>query len=296
MAQDVLNALTLGSLYLLFALGMSLAWGTIGILNFAHGSIFMFAAFTAHLVVREVSLPMPVMLLIGVLGGAVLSLLVQLLVFEPIQRRAKDHRQAELQILVGGIGIAIVPLAIAQNRTGSVPFGYSNGTFRVDTYDLGFLRISNVQIVTLVAAFGLALLIGWWLKAARPGLALRGIGVDAEVASLMGVDRRRLALLTMAVAGALAGLAGVLLTYYLGSIAPETGDAFLLKAFAAIILGGVGSIAGVVLGAVVLAGIETLVLVTTSGTWTPAIAFGVIFLMLLVRPNGLLGRQEVRRT
>ena len=163
MAQDVLNALTLGSLYLLFALGMSLAWGTIGILNFAHGSIFMFAAFTAHLVVREVSLPMPVMLLIGVLGGAVLSLLVQLLVFEPIQRRAKDHRQAELQILVGGIGIAIVPLAIAQNRTGSVPFGYSNGSFRVDTYDLGFLRISNVQIVTLVAAFGLALLIGWWL-------------------------------------------------------------------------------------------------------------------------------------
>ena len=90
--------------------------------------------------------------------------------------------------------------------------------------------------------------------------------------------------------------AGVLLTYYLGSIAPETGDAFLLKAFAAIILGGVGSIAGVVLGAMVLAGIETLVLVTTSGTWAPAIAFGVIFVMLLVRPNGLLGRQEVRRT
>ncbi|MGY1743547.1 MULTISPECIES: branched-chain amino acid ABC transporter permease [unclassified Blastococcus] len=296
MAQDVLNALTLGALYLLFALGMSLAWGTIGILNFAHGSIFMFAAFSAHLIVREVSLPMPAMLLIGIAIGAVLSLLVQLLVFEPIQRRAKDHRQAELQILVGGIGIAIVPLAIAQHITGSVPFGYSNGTFRTDTYDLGFVRISNIQIVTLVAAFGLALLIGWWLKAARPGLALRGIGVDAEVASLMGVDRRRLALLTMSVAGGLAGLAGVLLTYYLGSIAPETGDAFLLKAFAAIILGGVGSIAGVVLGAVVLAGIETLVLVTTSGTWTPAIAFGVIFLMLLVRPNGLLGRQEVRRT
>jgi branched-chain amino acid transport system permease protein len=275
---------------------MSLAWGTIGILNFAHGSILMFSAFTAYLVVREVALPMPMLLLIGAGVGAVLSLLVQVLAFEPIQRRAKDHRQAELQILVGGIGIAIIPLAIAQHITSSVPFGYSGGTFRVDTYDLGFLRISNVQIVTLVAAFGLAAVIGWWLKAARPGLALRGIGVDPEVASLMGVDRRRLALLTMAVAGALAGLAGVLLTYYLGSIAPETGDAFLLKAFAAIILGGVGSIAGVVLGAVILASIETFVLVTTSGTWAPAIAFGVIFLMLLVRPNGLLGRQEVRRT
>ena len=113
---------------------------------------------------------------------------------------------------------------------------------------------------------------------------------------MMGVDRRRLALLTMAVAGGLAGLAGVLLTYYLGSISPETGDAFLLKAFAAIILGGVGSIAGIVVGAMVLAGIETYVLVTTDGSWTPAIAFGLIFLMLLVRPNGLFGRQEVRRT
>jgi len=295
MAQDVLNALTLGSLYLLFALGMSLAWGTIGILNFAHGSIFMFAAFTAHLLVQEVALPLPAMLAVGVVVGAVLSLVVQVLAFEPIQRRATDHRKAEMQILVGGIGIAIIPLAVAQYLTGSVPFGYSAGTFRVSTWDLGLVRLSNVQLVTLVAAFGLAAVIGWWLRAARPGLALRAIGVDAEVASMMGVDRRR-ALLTMAVAGGLAGLAGVLLTYYLGSIAPETGDAFLLKAFAAIILGGVGSIAGVVIGAMVLAGIETLVLVTTSGTWAPAIAFGVIFLMLLVRPNGLLGRQEVRRT
>jgi branched-chain amino acid transport system permease protein len=296
MAQDVLNALTLGSLYLLFALGMSLAWGTIGILNFAHGSIFMFAAFAAHELVRNVSLPMPVMILVGTLVGAALSLLIQVLAFEPIQRRAADPHKAELQILVGGIGIAIIPLSIAQYVTKSVPFGYSNGSFRVVTYDLGFLRITNVQVVTLVAALGLAAAIGWWLRATRPGLALRAIGVDAEVASIMGVDRRRLALLTMAVAGGLAGLAGVLLTYYLGSIAPETGDGFLLKAFAAIILGGVGSIAGVVVGAMVLAGIETLVLVTTSGSWAPAIAFGLIFLMLLVRPRGLLGRQEVRRT
>ena len=296
MAQNLLNALTLGSLYLLFALGMSLAWGTIGILNFAHGSIFMFSGFVAYELVLRTPLPMPAMIAIGVVVGAGLSVLCQVLAFEPIQRRAADPNKAELQILVGGIGIAIIPLASAQHITKSVPFGYSAGTFRTITYDLGFVRISNVQMVILVAALGLAGVIGWWLHSTRPGLALRAIGVDPEVASIMGVDRRRLALLTMAVAGALAGLAGVLLTYYLGSVAPETGDGFLLKAFAAIILGGVGSIAGVVVGSMVLAGIETLVLVTTSGTWTPAIAFGLIFLMLLVRPRGLLGRQEVRRT
>lgn len=300
MAQDVLNALTLGSLYLMFALGMSLAWGTIGVLNFAHGSIFMFAAFGAHLVVQVVALPMPAMILVGVVIGAALSLLVQVLAFDPIQRRAAAHHgdqhKAQLQIIVCGIGVASIPLAIAQYVTRSVPFGYSAGTFRVTVHELGIVRVTDVQIVILVAAFGLAALIAWWLRAARPGLALRAIGVDPEVAAMMGVDRRRLALLTMAVAGGLAGLAGVLLTYHLGSIAPETGDAFLLKAFAAIILGGVGSIAGVAIGALVLAGIETLVLVTTSGAWAPAIAFGVLFVMLLVRPRGLLGRQEVRRT
>lgn len=296
MAQDVLNALTLGSLYLLFALGMSLAWGTIGVLNFAHGSIFMFAAFGAHLAVQVVPLSMPVLVAIGVGVGAVLSLAVQVLAFEPIQRRASDPHTAQLQIIVCGIGIAGIPLAIAQYVTRSVPFGYSAGTFDVTVYDLGAVRVTDVQVVILVAALGLAVLIGWWLRAARPGLALRAIGVDPEVAAMMGIDRRRLALLTMAVAGGLAGLAGVLLTYHLGSIAPETGDAFLLKAFAAIILGGVGSIAGVAIGAMVLAGVETFVLVTTSGLWAPAIAFGVLFLMLLVRPRGLLGRQEVRRT
>lgn len=296
MAQDVLNALTLGSLYLLFALGMSLAWGTIGVLNFAHGSIFMFAAFGAHLAVRAVPLSMPVMVAIGVGIGAVLSLAVQVLAFEPIQRRARDPHKAQLQIIVCGIGIAGIPLAIAQYVTRSVPFGYSAGTHEVAVYDLGAVRVTDVQVVIVVAALGLAALIGWWLRAARPGLALRAIGVDPEVAAMMGIDRRRLALLTMAVAGGLAGLAGVLLTYHLGSIAPETGDAFLLKAFAAIILGGVGSIAGVAIGAMVLAGVETLVVVTTSGLWAPAIAFGVLFLMLLVRPRGLLGRQEVRRS
>ena len=297
MAQDLLNALTLGSLYLLFALGMSVAWGTIGILNFAHGSIFMFAAFAAYELVRRVSLPMVAMIGIGVLVGAALSVLVQVLAFEPIQRRAADPHKAELQILVGGIGIAIIPLSIAaahhQERAvrlleRQLPGHHLRPGLRA--------RSSNVQLVILVAALGLAAVIGWWLRATRPGLALRAIGVDPEVASIMGVDRRRLALGTMAVAGGLAGLAGVLLTFYLGSVAPETGDGFLLKAFAVIILGGVGSIAGVVVGAMVLAGIETLVLVNTSGSWAPAIAFGLIFLMLLVRPRGLLGRQEVRRT
>lgn len=296
MLQELLNAITLGSIYLLFALGMSLAWGTIGILNFAHGSVFMFSAFVAYLFVRSYTLPMPVMVVIGMGVGALLSVLMQVVAFETIQRRSTDAKRAELQILVGGIGMASALLAVAQHVTKSVPFGFSAGSFATKTYELGPIRLNNVAIVIIIAALGLSAVIAWWLRSSRSGLALRAIGVDPEVARMMGVDRRKLALVTMAIAGALAGLAGVLLTYYLGSIAPESGEAFLLKGFAAIILGGVGSVAGAATGAMVLAVAETLVLTYTSGTWVDAVSFGLIFAMLLVRPRGLFGRQEVRRT
>jgi branched-chain amino acid transport system permease protein len=296
MGQSLINAVTLGSIYLLFALGMSLAWGTIGILNFAHGAIFMFSAFSSFLLVRIAPLPMPVMILVGLVVGGVLSVLAQALAFEPIQRRNPDHRRAEMQLIVGGIGIAGIPLAIAQQLTKNTPFGFSNSPFAVESYQLGPVHLTNVQIVILVAAALLTSALAWWLHAARAGLALRAIGVDAEVTGMMGVNRRKLALGTMAVAGALAGIAGVLLTYYLGSLSAASGESFLIKAFAAIILGGVGSIGGTVAGAMILALAETLVLTQTSGLWVDAVSFGLIFLILIFRPRGLLGRKEVRRT
>ena len=206
MVETLINAVTLGSIYLLFALGMSVAWGTIGILNFAHGSTFMISAMVAYYLVQQVSLPMPVMILIGGAVGMLVSVLTQALVFKPIQRRNPDLLKAEMQIVVGGIGVASVLLAIAQNLTKSVPFGFSASTFTIRAYWVGPVQISNVQLVILVAAAVLAGLTAWWLRSARAGLALRAIGVNPEVASLMGVDRGRMALGTMAAAGALAGI------------------------------------------------------------------------------------------
>jgi branched-chain amino acid transport system permease protein len=295
MGQDLVSILSLGSIYLLFALGMSIAWGTIGILNFAHGSIFMFAAFTDYLIIREVRLPIIATIPIAVVAGALLAALVQLLAFEPILRNNKHRAKAELQILIGGIGVASVPLAVAQKVTKSTPFGFAQGSFKTHVYTVGGARVSNIQILVIGCGLGLGLLFALWLRYSRTGLALRSIGVDSEVASLMGVDRGLLAVSTMAMGGALAGLAGVLLTYNLGAISPESGDALLLKAFAAIVLGGVGSVAGVVVGAFVLAATETVVLTQTSGLWVDAVSFGLIFLLLLVRPQGIFGRQEVRR-
>ena len=132
--QAIINALTSGSIYLLFALGMSVAWGTIGVLNFAHGAVFMFTAFILYLVTASVPLSLPVLLILGAVIGAVLSAATQLFVFEPIQRRATDAHRAELQILVGGIGVASILLAIAQRSTQSVPFGFPPTTMSVTSW------------------------------------------------------------------------------------------------------------------------------------------------------------------
>ena len=295
MVQELINAVALGSIYLLFALGMSLTWGTIGILNFAHGAIFMFSAFTAYLIVRDVRLPMIALILIGMVTGAILSVLAQILVFQLILRRARDHRTAEMQILIGGIGVATIPLAIAQEQTKSNPFGLSDSSFAVQVWHAAGLRISNIAVITIVVGLCLWAAGAYWLRRSKQGLALRSIGVDAETASLMGINRRRLALGTMAVSGAMAGLAGVLFTYAQTAITPDSGDILLIKAFAVIILGGVGSMAGVAFGAFALAAVETWVLSHTSGSWTDAVAFGLIFLVLLVRPSGVFGRKEVKR-
>jgi len=294
--QDVVNAMTLGSIYLLFALGMALVWGTMGILNFAHGSIFMFSAFMGFIVTGFVPLPLPAVVLIAVVTGALLTLAIQYFAYQPILKRVKSVAAAELQIVVAGIGIAAVPVAIAEKVTLSNNFGFQNSTFEAEVFEFAGIRITNIMILILVAGLGLGIGTALWIARSRRGLGLRAVGVDPETAALMGVDRKRMALATMAFSGALAGLSGALLTYYLTAINPHSGDGLLLKAFAVIILGGLGSVVGVILGAFILAFAETAVFAYTSGTWVSAISFGLIFILLLVRPQGILGKKEVRRT
>jgi branched-chain amino acid transport system permease protein len=294
MTQDLLNLLVLWSVYLLFALGMSVVWGSIGVLNFAHGATFMFSAFAGHLVSTRLDLGLPLTVLLCLLAGAVLAVITHFLVIEPVLRATRNVAAAELRVLIASIGIAAVLLAVAQTATRSAPFGFAPADLPV--FEVAGARISAVQVLILVLGIGVALAVALLMRSSRAGLALRGIGLDPETASLMGVNRTRLAAALMAVAGGLAGSAGALLTYHLGSIVPETGDLMVIKAFAAIVLGGLGNVYGVMLGTLVLAVAETAVLTYTAGTWVDAVSFGLILLVLLVRPNGLLGRAEVRRT
>jgi branched-chain amino acid transport system permease protein len=295
LVNDLLNATVLGSIYLLFSMGMALTWGTIGILNFAHGAVFVFSGFAAHALASTVQLPAIVLVLTAAVTGGLLSVAIQLLVFDPIVKRAKNHRAAEVQILIGGIGVAAIVVGIVQIATKNSAFGLGAASFG-DPYTVFGIRIGVTVVIILLLAAVISISLIVWLSRSRRGLALRAIGVHPETASLMGIDQRKLALGTMAAGGVLAGLAGAMLTIHLGSLSPTSGDSFLIKAFAIVVLGGLGSMAGVVVGSYVLAFSETFVTLYGSGSWASAVSFGLILLFLLVRPQGVFGKKEVRRT
>ncbi|GAA1868727.1 branched-chain amino acid ABC transporter permease [Pseudonocardia ailaonensis] len=286
MLQQLVDALVLASIYTLFSIGMSLAWGALGILNFAHGTIFVTAAFAAHLVAAQVAISLPVALLVGALTGGLVSLLLQVLIFAPIRRRARDDGQMEMQVLIASIGVGTILTAIVAEATGSQAFSIATG-FTQSMLEFGGLRATDLQVVIVVVGAVVGIALGLWITRTRGGRALRAVAANSEVASLMAIDSRRVAGATMFTAGVLVGLAGVLLASYQGATDVYAGSRLLTTAFAIIIIGGVGSLTGTLAGALILAVLETVLAYNTSGVWTPAISFALIIFVLLLRPQGL---------
>jgi branched-chain amino acid transport system permease protein len=288
MVAQIINGLVQGSIYVLFSLALTLAWGMLDILNLAHGSIAIFGAFVAFLVAGHASLSLGALVAISIATSGILALFLDQIVFRQIRRRASNRGEAELLTLIAGIGAGAIPLAYVQERTLSNPFGIP--TLQPTLYDVFGVKVSNFQIAIVVLGVGLAVLMALWLGRSKWGRALRALAFDRETCSLMGISPNRLSAVTMFISGALGGLSGILLMMYLSALAPDTGNNLLLKGFAIVILGGVGSIWGTLAGGFILAAGETIVVVTTNGTWTDAVAFGIVMMVILLRPQGLLSR------
>ncbi len=296
--EQVVNAIVLGSCYCLFAIGLSLTWGTLNVLNLAHGAVFMFSAFTCYLLTQhlDLAIPLPWLILIAMAVGAAMELALDLLVFRPIRKRSKTLADAELSMLIASIGAAAIPVTIAQKVTIDSPFTVTAKPINTTEYHIGSVYITNIEILivvfTLVLTVGLAI----WLQRSNSGRALRALSFDAETGGLMGISQGRMSALVLVLSGMTAGAAGVFLAVFLDSLTPESGSDLLLAAFAAVVIGGVGSVWGTLIGAFILAAGETLVSATTSGTWTQAVSFGLIIVVLLLRPSGLFSRVNVNRT
>lgn len=294
MAQQLINGAVLCSVYVLFSLGLTLSWGALDVLNLAHGALMMFGAFIAFVITAHVELPLWALFVVGIGTAGLCTLLLDVVVFRHIRARVADKRQSELLTLIAGVGAAAIPVTIAQAYTDDSPFGI--GHLEWDTFGLGdTTQVSILQIGIVVSGLALCVALALWVSRSRTGRALRAVAFDGETSELMGVNTRRLSAGTMLLAGSLAGLAGMLLVIYLGSLSPGSGEAFMLKGFAIIILGSVGSVWGTLIGAVVLAGTETVVIAQTSGTWVDAISFAIILLVILLRPQGVVGRGLAER-
>jgi branched-chain amino acid transport system permease protein len=291
--EQLINAIVLGAVYCLFAMGLSLTWGTLNVLNLAHGAVFMFSAFTCYLITQraDLHLPIAVVLIVAVVAGALLELLLDVSVFRQIKRRSRTQGEAEMSMLIGSIGASAILVTIAEQLTADTPFTVTAVPVKASVYHLGSgVYVTNVEIVITVVALVLTVGFALWIQRSQMGRAMRALAYDAPTSGLMGISEGRMSALAMAISGATAGAAGVFLTVYLDSLTADSGSDLLLKAFAVVVLGGVGSMWGTLIGAFVLAGGETLVTATTSGIWTSAVSFGLIIAVLLVRPSGLFGK------
>lgn len=296
--QQLINVAVLGAIYALFALGVGLPWGTLNVLNLAHGSVFLFAGFASYWVtVRDgINLSLPEAAILGIAVGALVELALEVVLFRPIRKRAGSDHEAQLLMLIGSVGASGVLLAIVNHVTGGSTFTVTQTPAQGGVHHFFGAVITNLEIGIIALGIVVAVLSALWLSRSRNGRALRALAIDPETTALMGVSRFRLSTQVLLLSGGSAGLAGVLLGQYLVGLQSTSGQDLLLKGFAVVVLGGVGSIWGSLVGAFVLAGGEVLVTATTSGVWTDAVSFGLIIVILLLRPNGLFGRMAVDRT
>lgn len=284
--QQLVNGLTLGSTYSLIALGYTLIMGVLNIVNMAHGEVFMFGAFVGLFLVTYLKLNIFVAMLGAALTGAILGIILERVALRPLRRKAVSH----LAPLISTIGVSIFLESVALKFFGPQSRDFPSAFSAV--YNLGPMRISLVQVVILAISFSLMVVLRFWLAKTKIGKALRATAENIETANLLGVNTNRIIVLTVALASALGAVAGVLVGLSTNAVEPTMGITMGLKGLAVLILGGMGNITGAMLGGLILGIAEVFSVAYGSSSYRDAVAFGMIILILFIRPQGLFGSQD----
>ena len=280
--QELLNGVVVGAVYALFSLGLTLVFGIHRILNLAHGAVFMWGALIGYFAVTGAGLALAPAFALAILGGALVSVGLDLLVFRPLRRRDGD----EFGTIIVSVGANLVLLHLAQQATNAQTLRFPFGIFPIHVYHLLGLRISLQQIVIVAAVAVLVAALVVYLFRTNLGTDARAVAIDERTAMLLGINPHAVYFGTFAIAGALAGAAGVILGIAFNSVSYTMGEPIMLQAFVVIVLGGLGSVPGAVLAGVMLGVIQTLTTVYISSELSDAVVFGLLFIVLLVRPRG----------
>uniref|UniRef100_A0A7C5V2Q1 Branched-chain amino acid ABC transporter permease n=1 Tax=Caldicellulosiruptor owensensis TaxID=55205 RepID=A0A7C5V2Q1_9FIRM len=283
--QQLINGITLGSIYALISLGYTMVYGIIKLINFAHGDIFMVGAYIAFLSVTYLKLGLIPSLLISMIFCSVLGILIEKFAYKPLRNSPR------IAALITAIGVSLLLENLMQ-----IIMGADSRVFprlvAEKNYHLfqGRIVVNNKQIYLLVITVLLMIILNFIVKKTKIGKAMRAVSQDMDAARLMGINVDTTISYTFAIGSALAAAAGVLVGLYYNTINPLMGVLPGLKAFIAAVFGGIGIIPGAMLGGFSLGIIETLVSGYGSSMYKDAVAFALLILILIIKPSGLLGK------
>ncbi len=288
--QQVVNTLFQGAVYALFALGYTLIFGVLDILNLAHSAVFMWGAFLALLLVTKLGANIGVAFLLAMVGTGLLGILLDRVAFAPLRARGASN----LAPLISSIALAIVFQAAALGLFGGLVYRFPPGTAPSADIGAGEVHVDVLQVIIFAIAVVLMVGLELLLRTTRLGKSIRAVAENQKAARLLGINVERVIATTFFISSALGGAAGVLVGLSLNAIAPDMGQAIELKGLAVIIIGGMGSIPGAVIAGFLLAATEVFTISFISSTVRDAIAFSLLFLVLLIWPSGILGRRALR--
>ena len=292
--QQLINGLSLGSIYALIALGYTMVYGILKFINFAHGEIFMLGAFSGLYLARAFGVDSPdipmalVILILTMVITSIIGVLTEKPAYKPLRNSSK------LTVLITAIGVSLFLQYTGQLLFGADPKSFPTIIENVSFNILGATVGSN-QIVVLISAAFMMLGLRFIVMKTKMGIAIRAVSNNMTAASLMGININNVISFTFIIGSSLAGAAGILYSINYPSIDPLMGLLPGLKAFIAAVLGGIGNFAGASVGGLIIGLVETFTVGYLSPTYRDAIAFAILIIILLVKPTGLFGKKEIEK-
>lgn len=294
--QHIINGISLGSIYALIALGYTMVYGILKMINFAHSDVYMIGAFAAYYVARWLGIEaqpglasLLMLILVSMLACGLLGLIIERFAYRPLRKAPK------LNILITAIGVSLFLQYSGQIVFGADPKVFPEVMTDYVLFNFGPVELRSFDLTVLGVSLFAMLCLEFVIKKTKTGRAMRAVSSNALVASMLGVNTDKIIAFTFIVGSSLAGVGSVLVGMKYPKIDPLMGMMIGLKAFVAAVLGGIGNIGGAVLGALIMGLSEEMVVAYLSSTYRDAFAFGILIVILIFKPAGLLGKYSVEK-
>ncbi len=282
--QQLVNGISLGSIYALIALGYTMVYGIVKLINFAHGDVFMIGAFIGFYSITMFHLGFFPALIISMAVCALLGVVIERIAYKPLRNATR------IAALITAIGVSLLIEYGTIYLRGAQPEAYPNGVMPTKDLNIFGVEINSQSLFILAVSVALMIILQFIVHKTKTGKAMRAVSEDIDAARLMGINVDNTISATFAIGSALAGAAGVIFGVYYTKIEPLMGIIPGLKAFVAAVLGGIGNIPGAMVGGLLLGVIESLVSALGYSLWRDAVAFVVLILILIFLPSGLFGK------